>query len=76
MVDEEMEPSQICFGLDPDTDRRSLAAFVRRFSSPQILELLCARMDEDEIARLAAELTGVLRRHLSHDEYHRLFLGQ
>ena len=73
---EEMEPLDICFGLDPETDRRSLAAFVRRFASPQVIETLAGRMEEREMTRLVAELTGVLRRHLSHDEYHRLFLGQ
>ncbi len=73
---EEMKPLDICFGLDPETDRRSLAAFVRRFASPRVIGTLAARMEGEDITRLVAELTGVLRRHLSHDEYHRLFLGQ
>jgi hypothetical protein len=71
-----VDPPEMCFGLDLETDRRSLAAFVRRLASPPLLELLCSRMDGEEIAGLADTLTGVLKRHLSHEEYHRFFLGQ
>ncbi len=69
-------PTEICFGLDRATDERSLAAFLRLFSSSRLCDQLIPRLSDEEITDLVDRLTGLMRRHLREDEYHRLFLGQ
>ncbi|WP_457573448.1 hypothetical protein [Desulfolithobacter sp.] len=70
-----MDPHDICFGLNRQTDEESLAAFLRLFSRPQLLETLIPRLSEEEIHHLVETLTGLMRTHLEEVEYHELFLG-
>jgi hypothetical protein len=65
----------ICFGLNRDTDERSLAIFLKLFSRGEFLQTLIPRLGDDEIIQLVDQLTAVLRNHLQEDEYHELFLG-
>ncbi|HEB50093.1 MAG TPA: hypothetical protein ENI89_05740 [Desulfobulbus sp.] len=73
--DNEPRAMEICFGLDRATDERSLAAFLRLFSSSRLCDRLIPRLSDEEILDLVDRLTGLMRRHLAEDEYHRLFLG-
>ncbi|MEJ2032598.1 MAG: hypothetical protein P8Y63_06080 [Deltaproteobacteria bacterium] len=66
--------SAICFGLDRPTDERSLQLFLQNFAEPAVLEVLIPRLNDSEIEAAIDFLTGLLRRHLSKEEYHRLFL--
>lgn len=68
--------TQICFGLNRETDERSLALFLRLFSREELLRVLIPRLDEAEIMQLADTVTGILRRRLEEKEYHELFLGE
>ena len=67
--------SDIVFGWDRATDERSLAAFVQRFGRQRLLSVLLPRLADDELALVIEQLSGLLRRHLSEGEYHRLFLN-
>ena len=66
---------EICFGLNRETDERSLALFLQLFSRGELLQTLIPRLEDDEIILLVDQLTAVLRNHLQEDEYHELFLG-
>jgi len=66
---------EICFGLDRATDERSLALFLQLFSREEFLQALIPRLGDDEIEHLVNQLTGLMRHHLSKDEYHQLFLN-
>jgi len=70
------DPAEIIFGLDRSTDERSLAAFLAIFARPGLLDALTPRMSDAELHGLVDTLTGLLRRHLSEEEYHSLFLGE
>ncbi|MGI6656580.1 MAG: cytoplasmic protein [Desulfobulbus sp.] len=63
------------FGLDRTTDEQSLCSYLRLFSSERLTSVLVPRMTGEEIDQLVDHLTGLMRRHLSDDEYHSLFLG-
>jgi len=65
----------ICFGWDRATDERSCQAFVQRFSSQALLSLLTPRLTDQELADLIDHLSGLMKKHLSEGEYHRLFLA-
>lgn len=70
-----LSPHDIVFGLNRETDERSLAAFLRLFSRTPFTEVLIPRLSDDEIQGLVHLLTAVLRSHLSEQEYHELFLA-
>lgn len=64
------------FGLDRTTDEQSLVTFLRQFSDDRLVSALVPRMTEEEIHQVIDLLTQIMRKHLSSDEYHRLFLGE
>jgi len=64
----------ICFGLNRALDEQSFQGFVQRFARPELLRTLAARMSDQEIIELVDRLTVLMGRHLTDDEYHRLFL--
>lgn len=64
------------FGMNRATDEQSLIAFLRQFSSDRLTAALVPRMSEEEIHQVVDLLTGIMRNHLSGEEYHRLFLGE
>lgn len=66
----------ICFGLDRQTDERSLALFVKKFANDRMLNRLIPRMTEDEIMELVDFLTRLMHNHLQHKEYHEVFFNE
>lgn len=66
----------IVFGLSRKEDERSLADFLKLFSNEELLAALIPRMTDDEMQRIVQLLTGVMRNHLSGEEYHSLVLGE
>ena len=69
-----LEAKDICFGLNRETDERSLTAFLQRFAEPAFLQTLVPRLEEGEITSLLDFLSRLLHKHCSEKEYHRLFL--
>ena len=67
-------PRSISFGWDRRSDEASLAAVLAQFARPEFLATLTPRLSDEEIADLVGTLTGLMKRHLSESEYHRLFL--
>lgn len=66
--------TSICFGLNRETDEASLALFIKKFGEDRLLHTLIPRLDEAEITAVLDLLSGLLKKHLSKQEYHRLFL--
>ena len=64
------------FGIDRPTDEQSLITFLQLFSEDRLTRELVPRMTEHEIYQVVDLLTGLMKAHLSGDEYHRLFLGE
>jgi len=70
------DPGTICFGLSVELDKQSCAAYLRLLGQPELADTLCARLSQEEINQLIELISGLMRAHLSKDEYHRLFLGE
>ena len=66
--------ARICFGLDRETDERSLAVFLGLFSRDELLRTLIPRLADEDIIQLVDTVTGILRKHLEEEEYHELIL--
>jgi len=64
----------LAFGLDRQTDERTLACYLQKFSDDQLLKALLPRLDEATVSTLYNTINSILREHLTHDEYHRIFL--
>jgi len=64
----------VAFGLSREVDEASLKVFLQKFSDDRLLEALCPRLAQEELDRIVHLLTGLMRAHLSDEEYHRLFL--
>jgi hypothetical protein len=74
-VTTEFSMEQICFGFDRATDERSLVAFLAAFSGRPLLHTLASRLADEEILAVVDFLTGLMKKHLTEKEYHRLFLA-
>lgn len=68
--------ADICFGLDRVTDEQSLRIFLEKCAEDAVLDVIVPRLSDDELSGIVDFLTGVLHRHLSKKEYHRLFLEE
>ena len=66
--------ASICFGLNRETDEESLALFLKKFGEDRLLHTLIPRLDDAEITAVLDLFSGLMKKHLSKQEYHQLFL--
>lgn len=62
------------FGLDRPTDENTLAVYLQKFSDDALLAVLLPRLNAAELAETFDLVNRLMRRHMSEEEYHRLFL--
>ncbi|MGI9536231.1 MAG: hypothetical protein ACR2PB_04115 [Desulfocapsaceae bacterium] len=70
------DPGAICFGLSPELDRQSCAAYLQLLGQAELAQTLSSRLSEQEIEELIELTSALMRKHLSKHEYHSLFLGE
>jgi hypothetical protein len=66
----------IAFGFDRASDERSFELFLQQFVDKKLMETLLPRLLDEDISATVDFLTGIMRKHLSEKEYHRLFLAE
>jgi hypothetical protein len=66
----------IAFGFDRASDERSFELFLQQFVDKKLMETLLPRLLDEDISATVGFLTGIMRKHLSEKEYHRLFLAE
>ena len=64
------------FGLDKKTDLATVQVYLQKFSDDQCLKLILPRLDRQELEKVFDLLSRLLRRHLSEEEYHQVFLKE
>ena len=64
------------FGLDRETDEKSLKVYLQKFSDDTFLNTLLPRLTEDEIQEIFILISRLLKTHLKEEEYHQLFLKE
>ncbi len=69
-----IDPHQMCFGLNLELDRESLSCFLQLMGRPALATTLTARLSSEEIQEIVHYFTGILKKNMSEDEYHELFL--
>lgn len=66
----------MAFGLDRDTDEKTLICYLQKFSDDHLLKTLLPRLDQDTLDMVYTTINSILHKHLKHEEYHRLFLKE
>lgn len=69
-----IDSQQICFGLNPQLDQQSFSLFLQLAGQPEFADFLSKKLPEEDILSFVDFFTRLLKRHLTEDEYHRLFL--
>jgi hypothetical protein len=62
------------FGLNRDADENTLIYYLQKISDDTLARTLVRRMTDAERQDVFNMLGGLLKKHLSEDEYHQLFL--
>jgi TorA maturation chaperone TorD len=62
------------FGLDRETDENTVVYYLQKFSDDALMAVLRERMSDEELESLFSLLGRLLKKHLSEEEYHALFL--
>jgi hypothetical protein len=66
----------IGFGLNEESDRDAVIYYLQKFSDDQLMAVLRKRLTDEDCEAIFELLAGLLRKHLSEPEYHRLFLKE
>ena len=76
LADDADHSDSMVFGFDRATDEKSIAVFLRKIVAPDLLAELIPRLEDQEIESVLQLFTGLMKKHLSKTEFHRLFLGE
>ena len=66
----------IGFGLNRETDEKTLMVYLQKFADDRLAGLMVQRMSDGQLESLFNCLTELMREHLSEEEYHTLFLHE
>jgi hypothetical protein len=64
------------FGLNRKTDENTVIYYLQKFSDDQLMAEMRKRLKDEDLSNLFNLLSDLLRKHLSEDEYHALFLKE
>ena len=64
----------VAIGMDRETDENTIVCYLQKFSDDSFMEHFKKIMTDDDIEKVFSMISGLLKKHLSEDEYHRLFL--
>lgn len=62
------------YGLDRATDEATMQVYLQKLSDDQCMRAILPRLSDGELENLFDLVSGLLRRYLSEQEYHGLFL--
>lgn len=70
----QFDSSSIAFGINRSLDEKSFIAFLQKFADDDLMKLLVERLSDYELVKVVDYVTGILKNHLTEEEYHRYFL--
>jgi len=62
------------FGLDRKTDEYTITYYLQKFAEDRHMQLIRERLSDEDMEALFNQLTRLLKRYLSEEEYHLFFL--
>ncbi len=69
-----LNPHEMCFGLNTELDQQSVSIFLQLLGRKELAETLGNRLSSEEIGAFVHLTTGLLKKNMTEDEYHELFL--
>lgn len=69
-----LNPHEMCFGLNTELDRESMSCFLQLLGRKELADNLATRLSSEEIEDFVHLATGMLKKNMTEDEYHELFL--
>lgn len=64
------------FGLSRETDEKTITYYLQKFSDDEFMALIRSRMSEKDLEALFDTITGLMKKYITDDEYHRYFLKE
>lgn len=62
------------FGMDRKTDEETVMFYLQKFSEDRFMAALLPRLSDRELEEIYLTINHHLKRHITEDEYHELFL--
>lgn len=62
------------FGLNRETDENTVLYYLQKFSDDALWQNIKQRLDDGELSTLFDLISNLVRKHLSEEEYHAVFL--
>ncbi|MCP3943086.1 MAG: cytoplasmic protein [Desulfobacteraceae bacterium] len=62
------------FGMDRKTDEETIMFYLQKFSEDKFMETFLPRLSNKELEEIYLFINNRLKKHISEDEYHKLFL--
>lgn len=62
------------FGMDRKTDEQTVMFYLQKFSEDRFMETFVPRLSDRELEEIYLWINDFIKRHISEDEYHALFL--
>ena len=62
------------YGLDRESDERTVEVYLQKFSDDELMETILKRMDDEDLNQVFDVVSKMLSKSLTEPEYHRLFL--
>ncbi len=66
----------VAFGLEREVDEATLTWYLQKFADDTHMALMRARMSDVDMAALFDLLGGLLKKYLTEEEYHGVFLKE
>ncbi|MGD9010194.1 MAG: cytoplasmic protein [Desulfobacteraceae bacterium] len=64
------------YGLDRKTNENTLVYYLQKFSDDDLMKVMMSRLSDMEMDDIFDRISALLSRHLTEEEYHRLFLKE
>ncbi|RJX28824.1 MAG: cytoplasmic protein [Desulfarculus sp.] len=62
------------FGLERASDEATVQVYLQKFGDDDCMQTILPRLSTEELGQIFDLISGLLRRHLSQEEYHAKFL--
>ena len=62
------------FGMNRETDEETIMFYLQKFSEDRFMEAFIPRLSDAELEQVYEFVNALLKRHITEDEYHDLFL--
>lgn len=64
------------FGFDRETDEKTILYYLQKFSDDDLMDVLLKKLTDEELEELLNLMSRLLKKYLSEEEYHGLFLKE